>query len=85
MKKQGLETRRWWALVRGPRELPVIFAQREDAEQDKGSDEYLVQVTVRACHPNDQIPKWAHGVSPGELRRVAEALECSAEHGKGRR
>ncbi len=72
---RGIEAKRWWALVRGPRALPVLFESHEAALQNQDADEYIVQVQVRACHPNNQIPKWAHGVSPRELRRVAEAME----------
>lgn len=41
-----LVTKTWWALVRGPRELPVIFATRDQARENREDDEYLVRVKV---------------------------------------
>lgn len=38
--------RRWWALVRGPKRLPVIFGSRQDAIENADPDEQLVHVTV---------------------------------------
>lgn len=44
---RGLAPGRWWALVRGPKALPVIFASRTQARENRDFDEYLVCVDVK--------------------------------------
>lgn len=46
VRRGRLVSNRWWALVRGPEALPVLYANREDAEGDADPDERLVRVIV---------------------------------------
>jgi hypothetical protein len=43
---------KWWALVHGPKDLPVLFGSRKQARQNKDADERLVPVTVRRSAPS---------------------------------
>lgn len=52
-----VRTRCWWALVRGPQALPVLFATRDDARRNRDYDERIVRVQVMACHPKDRALK----------------------------
>jgi hypothetical protein len=61
-----VRTRCWWALVRAPHALPVIFATREDARRNRDFDETLVRVQVMACHPKDRALKLP--ARPGRAR-----------------
>ena len=45
-KNQGMVSGRWWALLRGPSSLPVLFSSRQDAIENRDTDEYLVEVRV---------------------------------------
>lgn len=36
----------WWALVRSPRSLPVLFSDRQAARENLDFDEYEVRVHV---------------------------------------
>jgi hypothetical protein len=46
-KNAGMVARQWFALLRTPDGLPVLFASRRDAEENRDDDEYLVVVMVR--------------------------------------
>ena len=46
MKSHGIEYQTRWALVRGPKALPVLFASRRDALDNCDTDEYVVKVDV---------------------------------------
>jgi hypothetical protein len=46
-KNAGMVAGQWFALLRSPDALPVLFASRRDAEENRDSDEYLVVVMVR--------------------------------------
>lgn len=47
MKSQGAIPGLWWALLRSPDGLPVLFRFKEEAQMNRDADEYLVQVNVR--------------------------------------
>jgi hypothetical protein len=67
-KTGKIQTRRWWALLRGPSELPVIFQTRQQALDNRDPDEYLVPVIVQGTHAEHRIepPSWT---VPGLKRR----------------
>lgn len=46
-KNHGMVAGRWFALLRRPEALPVLFASRDDARENCDFDEYLVEVIVR--------------------------------------
>jgi hypothetical protein len=46
-KNAGMVARQWFALLRSPDGLPVLFASKRDAEENRDDDEYLVVVMVR--------------------------------------
>ena len=46
MKPKGIDFQKRWALVRGPKALPVVYASRRDALDDCCGDEYPVLVWV---------------------------------------
>lgn len=52
-----VRTRAWWALVRGPGQLPVLFVSREDAEDNRDPDEHIVHVRVEAVNPKQRALK----------------------------
>jgi hypothetical protein len=54
MKSKGLVGGRWYALLRGPDKLPVLFACRDDAVENMDTDEYLVPVWVYATLASDR-------------------------------
>ena len=41
--------RRYWAVVRGPHEMPCLFGSYDDADENRDPDEYLVQVEVKSA------------------------------------
>lgn len=47
-KNQGMVSGRFWALLRRPDALPVLFSSKQDAVENLDYDEYLVEVRV---HP----------------------------------
>lgn len=47
VKHQGMVPGRWFALLRRPDALPVLFSSAADAIQNQDDDEYLVEVVVR--------------------------------------
>jgi hypothetical protein len=52
-----LRTRRWWALVNDAYDLPVIYATKQQALDDRDPDEHLVEVRIEAVHPKDREMK----------------------------
>lgn len=46
VKRGQVQSRSWWALVRSPKALPVLFASRKDALENADSDERIVRVDV---------------------------------------
>jgi hypothetical protein len=46
-KNQGMVARSWWALLRKPDGLPVLFNSKSDAQDNCDYDEYVVPVLVR--------------------------------------
>lgn len=59
-RSQGrIKSRTWWALVRSPKSLPVLFASYEDAVENRDPDEYIVQVIVEAKNPRFTAWKWS--------------------------
>jgi len=49
--KQGVTRARWWALLNHRKDLPVLFARKQDAIDNRDPDEYLVRVEVREVKP----------------------------------
>lgn len=45
-KAAGIAPGIWWALLRGPKALPVLFDSYNDACENQDSDEYIVRVRV---------------------------------------
>ncbi len=45
-EKPKVHTRYWWALLKSPDSLPVLFTTRKDAAQNRDPDEYLELVKV---------------------------------------
>lgn len=52
-KSQGMVAGEWFALLRTPDGLPVVFASKTDAEDNLDFDEYLVKVHIRPCSTLD--------------------------------
>ena len=50
---QGMVEGRWFALLRTPDGLPVLFSSRQDATENLDYDEYLVEVYVRPARLRD--------------------------------
>ena len=46
MSKSTFQPGCWWALVRGPNKLPVLFATKQQAIENRDPDESLVRVMV---------------------------------------
>lgn len=46
-KNLGMVAGSFWALLRGPASLPVLFSSKQDAIDNRDTDEYLVEVRVR--------------------------------------
>lgn len=44
-----IEAGEWWALVRGPRKLPVVFSTFRDARENADPDEHIVKVRITGC------------------------------------
>lgn len=49
----------FWALVRHPKALPVLFMTYQDARENRDPGEYLVQVDVTASNPRFTLPPWS--------------------------
>lgn len=45
-RRDYLCTRFWWALARSPKALPCLFATRQDAVENRDSDERIFRVAV---------------------------------------
>ena len=54
-KNRGMVSGRWWALLRGPNALPVLFGSKDDARDNRDFDEYLVEVHVRPMQLGDLV------------------------------
>ena len=54
-KNRGMVSGSWWALLRKPDALPVLFSSRSDAKDNRDYDEYLVQVLVRPVLARDLL------------------------------
>jgi hypothetical protein len=57
-RNAGIKKGDWWALVRGPRALPVVFNTEKDARSDRDSDEYMVRVSIAPAAP-PLVDVWA--------------------------
>lgn len=49
----------FWALVRHPKALPILFMTYQEARENCDADEYLVQVDVTATNPRFTLPRWS--------------------------
>jgi hypothetical protein len=56
-KAPGIVPGIWWALVRGPKELPVLFESYQDACENQDEDEYIVKVRVTRSLPKHRRPR----------------------------
>lgn len=51
---KGIRVKKWWALLRGPGELPVCFPSKRDALWNRDTDEYLVQIFAVPARVKDR-------------------------------
>lgn len=52
--QRKLRSKVWWAAVRGPSLLPVLFQDRRQAMSEMDVDEYLVRVRVEAVNVKER-------------------------------
>lgn len=55
-RKRGLQPGVWYALLHHPADLPVLFASRKAAKENRLSMEYLVTVRVAPLRKKDLCP-----------------------------
>lgn len=56
VKRGQVQSRSWWALVRSPRSLPVLFASRKDAIENADPDERIVRIYLSGVSDRDWAP-----------------------------
>lgn len=64
----GLTPGTWWACLRGPDQLPVLFETEEQAHFNADADEYIVPVHVTLAKETEDRP-------PATMDDVLAALE----------
>ncbi len=57
VKRGQVQSKTWWALVRAPHALPVLFSSRKAAIENADPDERIVRVDVCAYSVNDAAPR----------------------------
>lgn len=91
---RGVTSKRWWALLNDPDDLPVLFRTRRDAEGNRCDGEYVCRVLVGEVSSHRYRLKNPHAAELGRLggsvksEAKAKAARANAKKGgwpKGRK